>query len=124
MQEFNDNIKGSMFQLFMLALYVLFICNFTERRVKSVDISGLTQYLVLVVVGICLCVGYVIKKSLTFIPNKYIPLIMLVLGLVSNIIINVQTITAEVILAGMLSGLASTGLYETFRNLIERKDDK
>lgn len=88
------------------------------------DISGLTQYLVLVVVGICLCVGYVIKKSLTFIDNKYIPLIMLLLGLVANIIINLPTVTAEVILAGMLSGLASTGLYEAFRNLIERKDDE
>ena len=36
------------------------------------DISVLTQYLTIVVVGICLCVGYIIKNSLDFIPNKYI----------------------------------------------------
>lgn len=85
------------------------------------DISVLVQYLDLIVVGICLCVGYIIKNSLDFIPNKYIPLIMGVLGLVVNIIINPGTgITAEIILGGLFSGLASTGLYEMFRNLIDK----
>ena len=42
---------------------------------KNMDLSGLTQYLSLVVMGICLCVGFVIKNSLDFIPNKYIPAI-------------------------------------------------
>lgn len=86
------------------------------------DISALSQYLSLVVVGICLCVGYIIKNSLDFIPNKYIPLIMGVLGLVINILINLSTgITAEVVLGGLFSGLASTGLYEMFRNLISKE---
>ena len=34
------------------------------------DLSGLTQYLSLVVMGICLCVGFVIKNSLDFIEIK------------------------------------------------------
>ena len=85
------------------------------------DLSFLTEYLVLVVLGICLCVGYVIKTSITIIPNKYIPLIMLVLGTTINVLININHITADVVLAGMISGLASTGLYEAFRNLIENK---
>lgn len=86
------------------------------------DISSLTQYLSIVVVGICLCVGYIIKNSLDFIPNKYIPLIMGVLGLVINILINLSTgISAEVVLGGLFSGLASTGLYEMFRNLINKE---
>lgn len=86
------------------------------------DISVLTQYLSIVVVGICLCVGYIIKNSLDFIPNKYIPLIMGVLGLIINILINLSTgISAEVVLGGLFSGLASTGLYEMFRNLISKE---
>ena len=86
------------------------------------DISALSQYLSLVVVGICLCVGYIIKNSLDFIPNKYIPLIMGILGLVVNILINLSNgITAEVVLGGLFSGLASTGLYEMFRNLISKE---
>lgn len=86
------------------------------------DLSVLTQYLSIIVVGICLCIGYVIKNSLDFIPNKYIPLIMLVLGLAINILININGINAEVILTGMFSGLASTGMYEMFRNLINKED--
>ena len=83
------------------------------------DLTILTNYFVLVVVGICLCVGYVVKKSLTFIPNKYIPLIMCLLGLVTNIFINFPHISGEIVLSGMLSGLASTGLHQAFRNLLE-----
>ena len=85
------------------------------------DLSFLSEYIVLVVLGICLCVGYVIKHSIDFIPNKYIPLIMLVLGTIINLLINLDHISAEVILAGMVSGLASTGLHEAFKNIIEEK---
>lgn len=86
------------------------------------DLSGLTQYLSLVVMGICLCVGYVIKNSLDFIPNKYIPAIMLVLGTIINVLMNLSGISAEVILTGMLSGLASTGLYEMFKSFISKEE--
>ena len=80
------------------------------------DLSVLSEYLVVAVVGICLCVGYVIKTSLDFIPNKYIPLIMLVLGTITNILMNLGNgINASVILGGMLSGLASTGLHQVFK---------
>lgn len=86
------------------------------------DISVLTQYFSIVVVGICLCVGYVIKNSLDFIPNKYIPAIMLVLGLITNILININIgINAEVVLVGMFSGLASTGLHQMFSQLINKE---
>lgn len=88
------------------------------------DLSILNEYLVVIVVGICLCVGYVIKHSLDFIPNKYIPLIMLVLGTVINVLINLSTgINASVILGGMLSGLASTGLHQAFSRLINSEED-
>lgn len=86
------------------------------------DITVLTQYFSIIVVGICLCVGYVIKNSLDFIPNKYIPLIMLVLGTIINVLMNLNGISAEVILSGMFSGLASTGMYEMFKNLINKEE--
>lgn len=86
------------------------------------DLSVLSQYLSVIVMGICLCVGFVIKNSLDFIPNKYIPAIMLVLGTTINIFMNLNEINAEVILVGMLSGLASTGLYELFKNFINKEE--
>jgi O-antigen/teichoic acid export membrane protein len=88
------------------------------------DLNFLLDYVNIVVLGICLCVGYVIKTSLDFINNKYIPLIMLTAGTVINIAINLQNVNAVVILGGMISGLASTGLYEAMRNLIDKDGKK
>ena len=51
------------------------------------DLQFIAGFAEPVVIAICLCVGYVIKNSLDFIPNKYIPLIMAVLGVVSNVLI-------------------------------------
>ncbi|MGM9544161.1 MAG: phage holin family protein [Romboutsia timonensis] len=81
-----------------------------------IDLAFLSSYLVLVVVGICLCVGVVIKQSLDFMPNKYIPLIMALLGIAINIWV-AGTFTPEILLGGMFSGLSSTGCYEAFKNL-------
>ncbi|NLK94740.1 MAG: holin [Clostridiales bacterium] len=86
------------------------------------DINFLNEYLVLIVVGVCLCIGYIIKTSLTFIPNKYIPLIMAVIGIGANVI-NEGTFNITVLLGGMFSGLASTGLYEAFRNVLGNKTE-
>lgn len=86
------------------------------------DVAILSSFANAMIVGICLCVGYVIKHSLDFIPNKYIPLIMACLGLIMSVCTNLDKITLEVILTGLFSGLASTGCYEAFKNLI--KGDK
>ena len=86
------------------------------------DLTFLTDYLVLVIVGICLCVGYVIKSSVNQIDNKYIPLIMAVLGVVLNVWLT-NTISPDVLLGGMFSGLSATGLHQMFANLINNRLD-
>ena len=83
------------------------------------DLSLFNDYIVVAVMGICMCVGYVVRHSLTFIPNKYIPLITLLTGTAANILANLKHINLNVILAGMISGLASTGMYEALRNFKE-----
>ena len=87
------------------------------------DLSFLSEFINLGILGICLCVGYVIKISLDFIPNKYIPLIMLVIGTVLGIVTNLDSLSINVVLTGMFSGLASTGLYEMFKNLINKEGE-
>ena len=83
------------------------------------DIYVLLQYLDVIVCGICLCIGFIVKN---LIPsdkvNKYIPLMVGVLGVVLTVWVY-GSFTPTVLLTGLLSGLASTGLYEAFRNLIE-----
>ena len=83
------------------------------------DITFLNDYVVLVVVGICLCIGYVLKNSFPKLDNKYIPLIMAILGVVLNIWI-AKGISPEVILAGMISGLSSTGLHQSFKQMLDK----
>ena len=81
------------------------------------DITFLNDYVVLVVVGICLCIGYVLKNSFPKLDNKYIPLIMAILGVVLNIWI-AKGISPDILLVGMISGLSSTGLHQAFKNII------
>lgn len=85
------------------------------------ELEFLADFCEPVVIGICLCVGYVIKSSMDFIPNKYIPLIMAVLGLVISVLIN-KGISGNIALSGMFSGLTSTGLHQVFKNLIIPKE--
>ena len=81
----------------------------------------LNDYLVLIIMGICLCIGYVIKH---LIPadrvNKLIPLIMAVLGVGLNVWLNGFAFTPEILLGGLASGLASTGLHQMFKQFIEK----
>lgn len=86
------------------------------------NLDFLTNYAVPIVVGVCLCVGYILKNV---VPNekvnRFIPLIMGVLGVALNAWINLD-FTPEILLGGLLSGLSSTGLYEAFKNLINKEE--
>ena len=83
----------------------------------------LQNYMMPVVVGICLCVGFVLKKWVKDVDNKYIPTICAVLGVILAIWINGWTITASILLSGLFSGLASTGLHQLFKQYIEKKGE-
>ena len=81
----------------------------------------LTEYSVPVIVGICLCVGFILKNVITTDKiNKFIPLIVAVIGVVANAWLNTWTITPEILLSGMFSGLASTGMHQLFKQFIEK----
>ena len=82
------------------------------------DLTFLNEYFIPVIVGICLCVGYVIKTSVPKVDNSLIPMILSILGLFINIWIN-HTLNPSIVLGGLFSGLASTGLHQLFKNLIK-----
>lgn len=83
-----------------------------------IDLGFMAEYAIPIIVGICICIGYIIKNIIpTDKINRFIPLIMGVIGVLLNYWIN-NAFTAEILLGGLFSGLASTGLYEMFRNLI------
>lgn len=82
----------------------------------------LSRYIVIVVLAICLCLGYIIKHSISIIPNKYIPLIMAIAGIILNTWISGWKFTPEVLLGGLASGLASTGTHEMIKNIMMKEE--
>ena len=82
----------------------------------------LNSYIGPVVLIVCLCIGYVIKH---LVPNdkvnRYIPVTVAVIGIVIAVWNAGWVISPGVICTGLVSGLASTGLYEAFRNFIGNK---
>jgi hypothetical protein len=83
------------------------------------DVSALMDFGNVLIFGICLCVGFILKDAVqTDKINRYIPLIMGALGVALSFWI-FQVMTPTVLLTGLFSGLASTGAYEAFKNLIK-----
>ena len=79
----------------------------------------ITQYISVIALVAALCVGFILKN---LVPNdevnKFIPLIAAVVGLVICLWEANWVATPETIVMGVVSGLASTGLYEAFKNFI------
>lgn len=81
----------------------------------------LNEYMLPVVLGICLCIGYIIKQWIDDLNNKYIPTIVAILGIFLSIWISGWNITPEIILSGLISGLSSTGMHQMFKQFVENK---
>ena len=85
----------------------------------NIDLAFMAEYIVPVILGTCLAVGFILKNIVTTdAVNRYIPLIVAVIGVALNVWIN-NTFTAEVLFGGLVSGLASTGLHQIFKQFIE-----
>lgn len=85
------------------------------------DLSFIMDYYIPVVLVACLCVGYAIKHItwLDKVSNEYIPGIMLVLGAVLACVAN-GSASLDMIVAGAVTGLASTGLHQAFTQVINK----
>lgn len=84
------------------------------------NLEFLTNLYIPLVIAVCLAVGYLMKK---FLPtdNKYIPLTVTVLGAILGCI-DAHSITLVAIASGMISGLASTGLHQIFKQILKLDD--
>lgn len=85
------------------------------------NLDFVTNLYIPLVIAVCLVVGYLMKK---FIPtdNKYIPLTVTVLGAILGCI-DAQAITLVAIASGMISGLASTGLHQIFKQILKLENE-
>lgn len=81
------------------------------------DISFVNEYFVPVIIAICLGVGFVLKN---FLPtdNKWIPLVLAIVGTACGIA--KFGLNLDAIACGLISGLASIGFHQVFKQLIMR----
>lgn len=83
----------------------------------------LSNYIVPVIVAACLLIGFIIKKWVKDVDNKWIPTIVAIAGALLSILINWGNISTDTVLnivvGGAISGLASTGLHQAFNQWID-----
>jgi hypothetical protein len=82
------------------------------------NIEFLAEYMVPVIVGICLLFGFIVKKWIKDVDNKWIPTIVAVVGVAAAAVLN-KEISIAVIVGGALSGLSSTGLHQLFKQWLD-----
>lgn len=81
------------------------------------DLNFITDMYVPIILVACLIVGYIVKKWIKDVDDKWIPTIVTVLGAVLGVVLN--GFGLEQIVAGAVTGLASTGLHQLFKQLID-----
>lgn len=85
------------------------------------DLNFISEMYIPLVIALCLVVGYILKHWIKDVDNKYIPTILVILGGISACLSQMD-ISLELIVSGMLSGLASTGLHQAFKQIIGEKN--
>ncbi len=81
----------------------------------------LEQYIILIVMAVCVGVGFILKHTFTALPNRYIPLILAVLGIVLNSWMNAWAWDIEILVGGIASGLMAVGAFEFGKQLFKGK---
>lgn len=87
-------------------------------------LNFVSQYAVFPIAIICFVVGYVIKHFIPKLPNKFIPLILAILGLFLNIAFSGWKFSFDIAVTGLCSGIVATGSFELVRNLMNKSDKK
>ena len=82
----------------------------------------LSNFIIVLPCAAALIIGFLVKHAIPAIPNRFIPLICAVIGLGVNIWVN-MSFSPEILVTGLVSGVAATGMFEMVRNLIGKKED-
>ena len=86
------------------------------------NLEFISNYFVPVVMVGCLVTGYICKKWINDLDNKYIPTIVAIEGAILNVLVN--NLDLESIVYGAVCGLASTGLHQAFTRLVEGEQEE
>lgn len=95
---------------------------------ESVIIAQITQNINITIVVLLLIIGAVFKHWITFVPNKYIPVILCGLGIVLTIIFHLPIANGALVISylieGIASGIAATIVHSKGKDIIADLFDK
>ena len=80
------------------------------------EIMNIQQYISPIILLGALCIGYVLKNWMPT-DNRYIPLILMIFGGISGVIL--LGFSYESVVKGMISGLAAVGLNQVFKQYMK-----
>ncbi len=81
------------------------------------DLSFVTNYISPIILIACLGVGYTLHTLNNKILNSFIPIISATLGIIAAVW-SLGIFDLPTVVTGMISGLAATGMYEAFKNML------
>ena len=91
------------------------------------EITIINDFITPIAVVAALCVGYIVRNAITTdAVNRFIPLVVAAVGIAVTCAVDIPagSFTVNTIINGMVSGLASTGLYEAFKQLMTSRADE
>lgn len=96
---------------------------------ENVIISQITGNINITIVVVLLVIGAIIKHWMSFVPNKYIPVILCALGVVLTFIFHlpIEVVGASIIayvMEGLASGIAATIVHSKGKDIIAELFDK
>jgi len=84
----------------------------------TIDIMSIVeQYAVIPVAAVCWMVGWLLKHVWEGFPNRFIPVAIMPIGIVSVLWINAWAVTPETILGGVCSAAAAVWLHQMGKQL-------
>ena len=87
-----------------------------------VDVLNLGEFLIPSIVVVCGIFGFILKKWIKDVDNKWIPTFVCGVGIIVSVFNYGANFKA--ILVGAVSGLASTGMHQLIKNFIEKGEQK
>lgn len=114
--------KMSWSRSWLVAPFAVIMTAKIKKEVFCMDLSFLWDtFSPLVLVG-CLTVGYILKHWIADLDNKFIPTILAVFGVLLSCL-SAWDVSLETMVYGAVTGLASTGLHQAFKQFVEGKNE-
>lgn len=87
-------------------------------------IEIIQQYALVPVTLACLLIGWLLKHIVTSLDNKWIPLILAMVGIVGVLWMNTWALTPANFLSGLCSAALAVWIHNNYKNLSQGKDMK